>query len=85
MDITEQLLTPEQIKHGFSIEAQERGVTILNLKGKKIAFFQLKEATKETVQNVANTLWEAYTLGFQDGQRITRGDKLFDAIGKDII
>jgi len=84
MDITEQLLTPEQIKRGFSIEAQEHGVTVLILKGKKIAFFQLKEATKETVQNVANTLWEAYTLGFQDGQRITRGDKLFDTVGKDI-
>ncbi len=37
MDITEQLLTPEQIKRGFSIEAQQRGVTVLVLKDKKIA------------------------------------------------
>ena len=68
MDITEQLLTSEQIKRGFSIESQQHGVTILILKNKRIAFFQLKEATKETVQNVADTLWEAYTLGFRDGQ-----------------
>ena len=85
MDATEQLLTPEQIKHGFVLEKQMGGFIALSLKGKQLAYFSEKETNKETIQNIANTLWEAYTLGFQDGQRVAHGDKLFDTIGKDII
>ena len=85
MDITEQLLTPEQIKRGFTLEEQTDDFVILSLKGKELAHFSQKGVTKESIQNIADTLWEAYTLGFQDGQRIAQGNKLFNTIGKDII
>jgi hypothetical protein len=72
VDITEKLLTPEQIKNGFTLDKQANEVVTLSLKGKELAHFtQKKDTTKETIQNVANTLWEAYTLGFKDGQRLT--------------
>jgi hypothetical protein len=85
VDITEQLLTPEQIKRGFTLEEQTDDFVILSLKGKELAHFSQKGVTKKSIQNVANTLWEIYTLGFKDGQRLTHGDKLFDTISKDII
>ncbi len=85
MDITEQLLTPEQIKRGFTLEEQTDDFVILSLKGKELAHFSQKGVTKESIQNVADTLWEAYTLGFQDARRIAHGDKLFDTIGRDVL
>ena len=84
MKLTEQYLTPGQIKRGFTMEAQVNDTAILFLYGNELAFFSLKDIEKETMQNVADTLWKAYVLGVKDTQKLVYGDKLFNTVGKDI-
>ena len=84
MKLTEQYLTPEQIKRGFTIEAQVNDTAILFLYGNELALFSLKDIEKGTIQNVANTLWKAYVVGVKDTQKLMYGDKLFSTVGKDI-
>ena len=66
MDITKQVLTPEQIKRGFTLDEQADNFVIMSLKGKELCkFTQGSGTTKEVLQNVADTLWNAYVLGIK--------------------
>jgi len=85
MNLTEQYLTPEQIKYGFTIEKQADDLVILSLKDKKLIAFSLKTIKMGTIKNAVDTIWEAYSLGYKDALRIAQADKLFDEVAEDII
>jgi hypothetical protein len=70
MDITKQVLTDDQIKRGFTLEEVADDFVAISLKGKEICqFTQGSGTTKEVIQNTVETLWNAYTEGYQQGRR----------------